>query len=264
MKNFESEMVEYLRKHSFLFYIYCGLAKARHGMSRRHFREDLRKYQALNDRPEFLINKRNNMPMLLDYRDNAGNVGGHYFFQDIYIARKILQERKSVHYDIGSRVDGFIGHLLSAGQRVVLLDIRPLNIEIDGLEFKQTDATSLKEIEDGSIESISSLHAIEHFGLGRYGDEINPNAWREALSAIETKIKPKGGKLYLSVPVGKEQKLCFNAHRIYNPKTIVDALPNMKLISWAYIHDNKIYEGGGIEDSCLGTYDCGMFIFEKM
>lgn len=102
-----------------------------------------------------------------------------------------------MHYDIGSCIDGFIAQLLSAGTKVTMLDIRPLSIKIPGLDFIHTDATMLGEITDGSIESITSLHAIEHFGLGRYGDHIDPNAWEKALKSIQRKIKGGGLFTYL-------------------------------------------------------------------
>lgn len=170
-----------------------------------------------------------------------------------------------MHYDIGSCIDGFIAQLLSAGTKVTMLDIRPLSIKIPGLDFIHTDATMLGEITDGSIESISSLHAIEHFGLGRYGDHIDPNAWEKALKSIQRKIK--GGTFYLSVPVGYENVVCFNAHRIFRPSTIISTLDDMKLYSFSYIHKNHILniavnEIYNIEDR-LGNYDCRLFCFKK-
>ena len=166
-------------------------------------------------------------------------------------------------YDIGSRVDGFISHLLSMGINVTLLDIRPLDIRIKGLSFVRTDAVRLDGINDGSINHLSSLHAVEHFGLGRYGDSIDPEGWYKALRAMSRKLS-LGGTLYLSVPIGVQERLCFNAHRIFRPTTIVESLQDLQLLSFAYISNYDIIESDVNEYMRNGgNYDCGMFTFRK-
>lgn len=102
---------------------------------------------------------------------------------------------------------------------------------IPGVTFIQDDARSLKHLKDSSIESMSSLCAVEHFGLGRYEDEVNPEGCFKALHEMQRVLK-KGGVLYLSVPIGKEH-LEFNAHRIFYPQTIIETLSEMKLIQFS-------------------------------
>jgi hypothetical protein len=102
-------------------------------------------------------------PMLLDYASQAGAADGHYFFQDLWAARKIFAACPERHFDIGSRIDGFIAHVLSF-MPVIVMDIRPLTSDVPGLTFVQADATNLLGISDDSVESLSSLHATEHFG----------------------------------------------------------------------------------------------------
>lgn len=53
------------------------------------------------------------MPLLADYRNNAGSIDYHYFYQDIYVANKVLHNGHKHIYDIGSRLDGYISHLLA-------------------------------------------------------------------------------------------------------------------------------------------------------
>lgn len=109
-----------------------------------------------------------------------------YLIQDLWAAAKIFEDGyNGKHYDIGSRVDGFITHLLAFGKKVVLVDIRPLPYYIKNLSFIQADATDLSEFEDNSIFSMSALCSLEHFGLGRYGDPIDPNACFKAIKAIQ-------------------------------------------------------------------------------
>lgn len=208
------------------------------------------------------------LPCIEDKNDDAGSVDPHYFLQDIWMVRQINKQKPQIHYDIGSRIDGFIAHMLTQNylERLVMIDIRPFEVQVDKLDFIQSNATSLDNIEDETIESLSCLHAVEHFGLGRYGDPVEPRAWRNALNSMERVIK-KGGYLYLSVPIGKTQKLCFNAHRIFHPQTIVEALPNMRLVEFAYLHDMEVKKVSLDEieyvHDRIGNYDCGLFVFRK-
>ncbi len=188
---------------------------------------------------KFPLDDNNNWALITDCIQEAGSYGD-YFFQDIWGARRIYESGAKHAYDIGSRVDGFIAHLLAMNIQVTLLDIRPMNHRIDGVSFIQADAMNLDNIPDDSIQTLSSLCALEHFGLGRYSDPVDYNGWSKALHAIKRKIKV-GGWFYLSVPVGHEDKLIFNAHRIFRPTTIIDELaPELELQEFSYIAGYKI------------------------
>lgn len=189
------------------------------------------------------------------------------------VASEIIKNKPQNHIDIGSRVDGFISHLLAGGIETSIIDIRPLKINNIGfgvpkLHFIQADATNLENIDDNSINSLSSLHAVEHFGLGRYGDEVDPEAHFKAMHSLE-RVLAIGGTLYFSVPVSKQDKLCFNAHRIFAPLTIVNAMSKLDLVNMFLIHASKInvytkeevFAQRYMEN--IGEYDCGIFIFGK-
>lgn len=158
------------------------------------------------------------LPMLGEWRDASG-MPGAYFFQDRVVAQWILESKPERHIDVGSRIDGFIGHL-SVFRRVEVLDIRPQPIAIPGVNFHQVDLTKL--LDDPWIEctdSLSCLHTIEHFGLGRYGDAIDPRGHLDGLQQIMRLLKP-GGLMYLSTPIGRE-RVEFNAHRVFAPSTVL-------------------------------------------
>lgn len=187
----------------------------------------IKEYQALNKYRAFNYNKK--YKMIIHDEDEYAGLCTNYYWQDLWAASKILEKQPQLHYDIGSRIDGFIAHLQSAKQKVVLIDIRPVNISLPYVSFIQQDATKLTNIPANSIESISSLSAIEHFGLGRYGDSICPDACFSALKEISRVVKP-GGYAYISVPIGFEH-VEYNAHRIFCPQTIIDNMPGMELES---------------------------------
>lgn len=221
---------------------------------------------------QFLYHEKDEYPILSDYRETAGNIDGHYFLMDILIAREVTKRRPTKHFDIGSRIDGFISHLLAAGIDTTVIDIRSL-CDINAgegiqLHFIQADATNLDNIPDHSIESLSALHSIEHFGLGRYGDGIDPEAHLKVVHAM-TRVLALGGYLYFAVPVGKEEKLCFNAHRIFYPLTILEYFGELTLEKMYLLHEMRFYEYDIVElqeekfGDVIGEYDCGLFVFKR-
>lgn len=88
----------------------------------------------------------------------GGTAVGHYFLQDVWAAKLIYQSGTKFHIDIGSRVDGFVAHLLPFCQ-VEYVDIRLLVSPFEELKFKQGSILNLP-YPDNSIESISCLHVI--------------------------------------------------------------------------------------------------------
>lgn len=161
----------------------------------------------------------NEQPMLTEWLETSGSLGA-YFFQDQVVARWIYQNSPRRHIDVGSRLDGFIGNL-SIFREVEVIDIRPSPAAISGVRFHQLDLMEplpTKWIE--STDSLSCLHTIEHFGLGRYGDPIDVNGHRKGLDQLKRMVAP-GGIFYLSTPIGPE-RVEFNAHRVFAPKTMLN------------------------------------------
>lgn len=229
------------------------------------FYNGIRQYNATNKHENFSIDENNIYPIVTDIAEGADKLDGHYFLQDICVAQKILKANPAKHFDIGSRVDGFISHLLVFRDNVTMIDVRPLDYQIEGLEFIQADATELTGIENNSIESLSCLHAVEHFGLGRYGDQVNGEACFLAMQSFERVLKPNG-KLYLSVPCGGRDAVYFNAHRMFYPKTIINELSGLVLVEFEVVKDFKVIKVDINNDALLGKlgdYYCGIFTFTK-
>ena len=202
------------------------------------FFSDIDTYSSLNTHQDFCITNEDLYPILYEHLASAGSAS-NYFFQDLWAAQKINNLHPDMHYDVGSRLDGFIANLLAAHQSVTMLDIRPLPYTVPGLSFIQADATNLENIDDNSISSLSALSSVEHFGLGRYGDPIDPDACFKTMTAFERVLTPNG-HLYFAVPIGFQNRLCFNAHRIFTPQTVIASFPHLELCEFAYIHNNAI------------------------
>lgn len=247
-------------------------------IDKNKFDEDMALYNKLFDPMDsrlsnFKINPDNLWPILNEYRSEAGGVEPTYFYMDVIMANQIIKKQPKKHFDIGSRVDGFISHLISAGIETTLIDVRPLSVnkipEIPELHFLQSDATSLSNIKNNSINSLSSLHAVEHFGLGRYGDPIDPAGPFKAMSEME-RVLAKDGMLYFAVPVGTCERVVFNAHRIFNIQTIVRSFSGLALQKFYLLHNGNatLYtEQDVASEKYLETLgyegDCGLFIFKK-
>jgi len=162
-----------------------------HPFKIKRFFSDFRAYNKANKDPKFKASLKNSYVCVNDWGAQAGSTG-IYFYQDLWAAKKIFEKRPSEHFDIGSSVSGFIAHVLSF-MPVTMIDIRPLPEKIENLKFIQADATNLENIPDNSIESLSSLCAPEHFGLGRYGDPIAPDACFKAMKSMQRVLKSWGG-----------------------------------------------------------------------
>jgi SAM-dependent methyltransferase len=156
----------------------------------------------------------------------------HYFYQGAWVARRIALHNPAKHTDIGSSV--LMVGVLSAQVETVFVDFRPIQANLSGLTPLAGDILDLS-IPDGSVCSLSCLHVIEHIGLGRYGDPIDPLGSRKAASELQ-RVLETGGKLYLSLPVGRE-RVCFNAHRVHAPDAVLKMFSQMTLLEFSRSFD---------------------------
>lgn len=159
------------------------------------YKNNMALYKRSNHEESFAVIKDYLYPCLYDRFGSSATVSS-YFWQDLWAAKKIAEAKPLEHYDIGSRVDGLIAHLASFRGGIKCVDIRPQKSFIEGVQFIQADATNLEGIPSDSIESISALCSLEHFGLGRYGDEVDPDAFKKAANAIARVLKAGGVCIY--------------------------------------------------------------------
>ena len=200
-------------------------------------------------------------PYLHERSESAGTATGHYFWQDMLVAKRVLRASPARHVDVGSRVDGLITHLL-VFREVDVVDIRPLPHAIPGLNFILVDATSLGSLDDQSIESLSSLHAIEHFGLGRYGDPIDAEGHIRGLQSLQRVLAP-GGRLYLSFPVG-EERVEYNGQRILSPILPLNILSELTFKSFVAIPSSGLPREDMSPRDLEGTTGwCGLYEFSR-
>ena len=208
------------------------------------------------------------VPCLQDWSQEGGATKNEYFWQDLLVARMIFDNNPEKHIDIGSRIDGFVAHVASF-REVEVFDVRAVSSIIPGITFKQTDFTKpIEEMQD-YCDSLSCLHALEHFGLARYGDALNPLGFDSGIQNMSRLLK-KEGKFYLAVPVGIE-RVEFNANWVFDPRTIItSALTNsLKLFSLIAIHSTGGFttleiDGASLDLLASQRYALVLFVFVKV
>lgn len=207
-------------------------------------------------------------PILDDKYKQGGMAKGHYFHQDLLIAKKIYNAKPKNHLDIGSRVDGFIAHL-AVFRKVTIVDIRELKSNVENIEFIQADMMNVKKELIESYDSVSCLHALEHFGLGRYGDPIDVNGHLKGFDNLYQILRPNG-ILYFSVPIG-QSRIEFNAHRVFSIEYLLKMCDKkFEIITFSFVDDSgdlnfdiELTEAL-IAANCNCNYGCGIFELKKL
>lgn len=226
----------------------------------RYVRDYLRFRSGYGGRVEFL-------PCLHDWHEEGGSTKLEYFWQDLLVARKIFAARPERHVDIGSRVDGFVAHVASF-REIEVFDVRPISTQIPGVSFKQADfmqpATGMTDY----CDSLSCLHALEHFGLGRYGDPVDPNGFERGFQNMARLLR-NGGVFYLSVPVGTS-RVEFNGQRVLDPQAIIALavensleLGELTLIRQGGRLEVLVPDEARLSDLARQRYALGLFTFAK-
>lgn len=208
------------------------------------------------------------LPCLHDWYEEGGDTKGEYFLQDLHVARLIAESKPIRHIDIGSNIAGFVAHVASF-REIEVVDVRPITSEIPGIVFKMADLSKPINFEDlGKYDSVSCLHALEHFGLGRYGDPLDPLGHEKGLKNISDLVK-SNGTLYLSVPIGRE-RVEFNANRVFDPRSILNIATksNLELQNFILIQDSKVQKiiltENELQKLANQRYALGIFIFSKI
>ena len=186
----------------------------------------------------------------------------HYVYHTAWAARVVAKIKPKKHIDISSSL--YFSTIVSAFVPVEFYDYRPADIKLDNFSSGEANLLSLP-FQDNSIESLSCLHVMEHIGLGRYGDPLDPAGDLKAFKEI-SRVVAKGGNFIFAVPVGKP-RICFNAHRIYSYDQIVSYFDQFEIKEFSLIPDNAkkvgMIDNAPREQTNSQRYGCGCYWFVK-
>lgn len=210
----------------------------------------------------FFLYWKDRYPCLLD-KTAKTEFDRHYTYHPAWAARILAETKPAEHVDISSLIQ--FSALISAFIPVRFFDYRPAALHLGNLTSESADLLVLP-FTDNSLLSVSCMHVVEHVGLGRYGDTLDPDGDLKAIAELK-RVIAVGGVLLFVVPIG-QPKIMFNAHRIYSYQQITDQFTNFELKEFALVPDNP-EEGGLIrhatkEMANKQIYGCGCFFFEKL
>jgi len=190
------------------------------------------------------------------------DVEPHYTYHPAWAARVVAEIKPEIHIDISSHLS--FCTIVSAFIPVKFYEYRKTNLTLDNLTSESADLLHLP-FENESIQSISCMHVVEHIGLGRYGDTLDPDGDLKAIAELK-RVLAIGGSLLLVVPIGKPA-IFFNAHRIYSYEQVMSYFEELDLEEFSLITEDN--EKGGLfrhatkEMADQEIYGCGCFWFKK-
>ncbi len=190
------------------------------------------------------------------------DVEPHYTYHPAWAARVVAKINPEIHIDISSHLS--FCTIVSAFVPVKFYEYRKTNLTLDNLTSESADLLHLP-FENESIQSISCMHVVEHIGLGRYGDTLDPDGDLKAIAELK-RVLAIGGSLLLVVPIGKPS-IFFNAHRIYSYEQVMSYFEELDLEEFSLITEDN--ERGGLLRHATGEmadqeiYGCGCFWFKK-
>lgn len=184
-------------------------------------------------------------------------VGSCYFYQDTWAAGHIFHRKPKRHVDVGSTA--LLVGILSQALPTISVDIRPVDAHLPGLEVVAGDVCHMP-FPDDSVESLSSLCVIEHIGLGRYGDALDPQGTDKAAAELSRVLAP-GGDLYVSVPIAPVTRTRFNGQRDFTVDDFVAKFPTLTLREIKFANDHGVYPESALPT--LGKVVFGLFHFTK-
>jgi SAM-dependent methyltransferase len=227
------------------------------------FLRDFRQFSKLARKGEtrFEVRWEDRFPCLED-RTATTLFDRHYIYHPAWAARILARTRPESHADISSTL--YFATLVAAFLPVKFYDFRPADLELSNLACERADLMDLP-FASGSVKSLSCMHVVEHIGLGRYGDPLDPEGDRKAMGELQRVLQP-GGSLLFVAPVG-QSRLQFNAHRIYSYEQIISEFSGLVLEEFTLIPEH-FSDGAPILHAspkrvAQERYGCGCFWFKK-
>jgi hypothetical protein len=225
----------------------------------KEYRRELKKFREMNKADNRMTVTDEDLWVFLNDATKETIYDTHYIYHPAWATRIIKEIGPPRHVDISSTLH--FCSMLSAFLPVDYYEFRPARLNLSNLTSQFADLTQLP-FETGSLESVSCMHTIEHVGLGRYGDPLDPGADVKALKELQ-RVTQANGNLLIVTPVGLP-KVQFNGQRIYSFELIHDLFDNFELRDFSLVTDSGDFVNSA--DPALVKHQqhgCGCFWYIK-
>jgi SAM-dependent methyltransferase len=139
--------------------------------------------------------------------------------------------------DIGCATGCFPAMQIAAGiESCTVFEVREAEANDERVQVRVQDLTDATDLEP-EFDLITCLSTIEHIGLGRYGDPVDPWGDMKMAANLARLLRP-GGVMLLSFPSGPGC-VVWNKHRIYSPLRRDDLIRGLKLVR--RVRDRSLY-----------------------
>lgn len=167
-----------------------------------------------NDNAMYLKKEIKKFDVFKEFRYEIGTHHMSYVdYECEFVATHLYQLKPKKILDIGSYRHFILG--LLAHYPITTIDIRGRNSELPNETVITCDAKKLA-FPDNTFDVITSLCTLEHFGLCRYGDELDTEADKKAFNEMIRVLKPNGHLLFSTTITRSKPAIIYNVHRIYN------------------------------------------------
>ncbi len=184
----------------------------------------------------------------------------HYVYHTAWAARILKETGPVEHVDLSSCLR--FATIVSAFVPMRHYDYRPPRIGLPGLTTAHADLLRLP-FGDRAYPRFPCMHVVEHIGLGRYGDPLDPEGDLKAMKELQRVLSP-GGNLLFAAPVGRP-RIVFNAHRIYSYAQVMEHFQGLKLVEFCLVPDDPsaggLVTGAPEELADAQSYGCGCWWF---
>jgi SAM-dependent methyltransferase len=156
-----------------------------------------------------------NVPILEEIidRHEASSAHPQELAQFLFASNELYGLKPSSILDIGSHSPWIFG--VASAYPLKMLDIRARALVPDAVQLVVGSAEQLP-FPDASESCVTSLCSLEHFGLGSYGDPIDPGADVKAVQEI-ARVLLRGGSFVFSTNVTRRRSyIVFNTNRVYS------------------------------------------------
>ena len=144
---------------------------------------------------------------------------------DTFIKYNIINKNIAV---VGSETPWIEAMLINLKNKVTTIEYNVPKINSEYLDVR--DYFECFENRSNAYDVIISFSSIEHSGLGRYGDPLDPEGDIKTMRSIHRNLK-EDGLLIWGAPIGNDC-LVWNLHRIYGKIRLPLIFENFKEVEW--------------------------------